>query len=205
MDDITVMPLFASNLIITNIKNDINNIDISKVKFVQASNNNQTSEISESMSVLDDYKKLSITILKIFNSYTHDVLRIDNNFIFSTSWFTKTKPGNFNHYHCHTNSYYSGLFYFDEYCKDSGSLSILNPKSNLNSFHIKPKKININNTNEYIVNPEKNLLILFPSYLWHAILSNTSDSLRYSLAFNIIPTGKYGEGDSTYNTEWFKS
>ena len=33
---------------------------------------------------------------------------------------------------------------------------------------------------------------------------NTSDNPRHSLAFNFIPIGEYGVGDSTYNTNWFK-
>ena len=48
------------------------------------------------------------------------------------------------------------------------------------------------------------MLLFFPSYLWHTILNNHSDKPRYSLAFNLIPLGHYGSGDSTYNTEWFE-
>ena len=53
-------------------------------------------------------------------------------------------------------------------------------------------------------NLKKNMVIFFPSYLEHSILNNTSKKPRHSLAFNLIPFGKYGVGDSTYNTEWFK-
>ena len=34
---------------------------------------------------------------------------------------------------------------------------------------------------------------------------NNSKSPRHSLAFNLIPIGKYGSSDSTYDTGWFKS
>ena len=51
--------------------------------------------------------------------------------------------------------------------------------------------------------PHKNQLILFPSYLKHRICEQKSDKTRYSLAFNIVPIGGYGYGDSQYNTEWF--
>ena len=64
---------------------------------------------------------------------------------------------------------------------------------------------NTNNAKEYILTPQKNMLLFFPSYIWHKILTNSSNTTRYSLAFNLIPIGQYGSGDSTYNTEWFKS
>ena len=66
------------------------------------------------------------------------------------------------------------------------------------------KDCNIHNSKEWQVQPKKNMVIFFPSYLEHSILNNTSKKPRHSLAFNLIPFGKYGVGDSTYNTEWFK-
>ena len=62
---------------------------------------------------------------------------------------------------------------------------------------------NIHNSKEWFVKPKKNLLLFFPSYLWHAVMNNTSDNPRHSLAFNFIPIGEYGVSDSTYNTNWF--
>ena len=35
-------------------------------------------------------------------------------------------------------------------------------------------------------------LILFPSHLDHSVSSHNSDNERVSIAFNIIPLGKYG-------------
>ena len=75
-----------------------------------------------------------------------------------------------------------------------------------NNFGVGSRKGKGNNYNakEYLVTPQKNMLLFFPSYLWHTILNNHSDKPRYSLAFNLIPLGQYGSGDSTYNTEWFE-
>ena len=84
---------------------------------------------------------------------------------------------------------------------------ILNPNNLIEKFLITTKDkedANIHNSKEWFVKPKKNLLLFFPSYLWHAIMNNTSDNPRHSLSFNLIPIGEYGVGDSTYNTNWFK-
>ena len=117
------------------------------------------------------------------------------------------KPGDICRFHQHHNSYYSGLYYFDDYEVNSGNICFLNPLTRFNNFLILPDKdqdCNIHNSKEWEIRPERNMVIFFPSYLEHTILSNTSKKPRHSLAFNLIPFGKYGVGDSTYNTEWFK-
>ena len=46
---------------------------------------------------------------------------------------------------------------------------------------------------------EPGSLIIFPSYLQHKIGINNTKKQRFSLAFNINPFGKTGEGDSEYD------
>ena len=43
---------------------------------------------------------------------------------------------------------------------------------------------------------------MFPSYLKHQVLTHNIDTKRCSLAFNIVPLGNYGIGDSQYDTTW---
>ena len=47
---------------------------------------------------------------------------------------------------------------------------------------------------ELNLTPEKNSLIIFPSYVLHKISKNLSDKNRYSLAFNINPIGHFQKG-----------
>jgi ectoine hydroxylase-related dioxygenase (phytanoyl-CoA dioxygenase family) len=49
---------------------------------------------------------------------------------------------------------------------------------------------------EFSVNFEPGLLVLFPSYLHHSVPVNKSNSVRCSLAFNIVPTTGFGEEES---------
>ena len=36
----------------------------------------------------------------------------------------------------------------------------------------------------------------------HRILEHKGSTDRYSLAFNLVPTGRYGSVDSTFDTSW---
>ena len=208
MNTMNVMPLFASNLVIFNLDEKFNTIDVNNIKYKNSGTNGQSSEISDSYYAINDYPILGIEIIKIFQQYTVDVLKLSNQFTISTSWFTRTKPGDVCRFHRHLNSFYSGLYYFDDYEENSGDICFLNPKMPLNNFLIVPDKkedCNINNSNEWSFRPQKNTIIFFPSYLEHSILDNTSEKPRHSLAFNFVPIGNYGVGDSSYSTEWFKS
>ena len=69
-------------------------------------------------------------------------------------------------------------------------------------FSIYPEVATPYNKIEEKIMPNKNMLVLFPSYLKHKILTHESNIPRYSLAFNIVPVGHYGVGDSQYNTKW---
>ena len=65
-----------------------------------------------------------------------------------------------------------------------------------------PSNWTIQNSTIWKIQPQKNCLLIFPSYLQHSIEKSIEDTTRYSLAFNIIPVGEYGSQDSTVNTEW---
>ena len=95
----------------------------------------------------------------------------------------------------------SGVYYFDEYSDGSGDLQFKNPLSSYSDFYLIPKEWNIMTSQAWSITPKKNLLVFFPSYLEHRIVNNKG--MRRSLAFNIVPIGEYGSGDSTYNASWF--
>ena len=93
--------------------------------------------------------------------------------------------------------------YFGAYDnKNGGEIQFNNPLAQFTDYTIIPRDYYIGNCNEYSVYPIKNLLLLFPSYLSHRIGDYKGKTPRYSLAFNVVPIGEYGQSDSTYNTEW---
>ena len=77
-----------------------------------------------------------------------------------------------------------------------------NPLFSHSDFNLTPREWNIMNSCSWNISPEKNLLIFFPSYLEHRIINNRGK--RKSLAFNIVPIGEYGTGDSSIDTSWLR-
>jgi|TARA_B100000282_G_scaffold136598_1_gene97916 uncharacterized protein (TIGR02466 family) len=205
-----ILPLFPSNLVVNEVDSKFNTIDIKNINFNNSGKSGQSAEQSNSLYVINDYQELGIEILKIFQQYTFNILKLSNDFTISTSWFTRMKPGDTCSMHQHHNCFYSGLYYFDDYEYNSGNIRFFDPLIRFSNFFMvsnsnNPTDFNLQNSKTWDIQPKKNMLIFFPSYLDHSILDNESKKSRHSLAFNLIPIGKYGSSDSTYNTEWFKS
>ena len=154
--------------------------------------------------LLEKYPRIKKILLNQFKQVAKENFGYTNDFIISTSWITKMeKKGEMSQSHCHKNSFYSGVYYFDEYEEDEGGvLEIMTPLSNHFDFNVMPEDWNVYTGRSLQFSPKKNLLILFPSYLFHQVLSYEGTSIRKSLAFNIVPIGFYGDGDSSYNTRW---
>ena len=144
----------------------------------------------------DKLNFLKKMILDKFNELNNDVFKYDNEFIITTSWFTHTKNDKFGNFHNHSNSMFSGVFYFTD---DNSSIKFQNFKKNT-SFNIIPKEFNVYNSSSWEVKPPKGTILLFPSELYHYV--NISNNDRKSLAFNIVPVGEYGGGDSKVNVEY---
>ena len=154
--------------------------------------------------LLEKYPRIKKILLNQFKQVAKENFDYTNDFIISTSWITKMeKKGDIVQSLCHKNSFYSGVYYFDEYEEDEGGvLEIMTPLSNHFDFNVMPEDWNVYTGRVLKFSPKKNLLILFPSYLFHQVLSYEGTSIRKSLAFNIVPIGFYGDGDSSYNTRW---
>jgi len=143
---------------------------------------------------LDKFKEIKKEILKCFYQYIN-LYKYENNFSITTSWITKSNPGNSGEYHKHMNCFISGVYYF-KFPINSGHISF--NKFNSENIQIIPKEWNRYNGyghNELI---EEDDIIFFPGNLYHTQLQNNSNDVRYSLAFNFMPKGKNGYRDSTF-------
>ena len=125
-----------------------------------------------------------------------DQLGYDEYSIF-TSWLTYTTSTfrhGFDHMHC--NSFISGIVYLTNNCSpilfrhpmpwrwSSGA-----PDTNKGTLA----------SNQFSLTPKKGDIVIFPSHVHHIILPHKNPEPRCSIAFNVIPTGKYGRHDSTIN------
>lgn len=150
--------------------------------------------------ILDSYSELKTIILKYFNLFKDDVFHYSNTeFEITTSWMTKCYKNSYSQSHCHHNSYFSGVLYFEDY-SDESSIVFRNydVKSTLK---IDSVDCNIFNQNEWKINVSKNKILFFPSYLYHNIDFHYSENIRYSLAFNLLPIGVIGTLDSAVNIQ----
>ena len=190
------VPICSNSLFIyqLNVKNDLIS-KFKKEKFKSAEySDGGCSLIGKDLNVLRKYKELNKEIIKAVNATIKDVLMLEDvNYRIFSSWLTKTDPGGSSDPHSHTNSWLSGVYY----PKGNTSFSIKFYNDHITQFHTPPKKFNIYNSGEWSIHPDDNYLILFFSQLRHKIMANNSNEDRYSLAFNILPKGKFGVGDST--------
>ena len=152
--------------------------------------------------ILEKYPRIKKILLNKFKNFAKEKLNYTNDFIITTSWITRITKGEIGQFHCHKNSFWSGVYYFDEYNSNSGSLEFQSPLLNFSDFELIPTKWNGLTARTFKFPPRKNQLILFPSYLFHQVTRCKDDYPRRSLAFNIIPIGKYGNQDSFYDINW---
>ena len=99
-------------------------------------------------------------------------------------WAIINKKGNFNVEHVHANCHLSAAYYV-KVPENSGNFQIFNPNSvSRNRFPKKSKPTEFNIVSAVLKIEEGDLLI-FPSYLPHAVGQNETDEDRIVLSFNL--------------------
>jgi len=185
------IPICANTLFIykLDIKEDLT-LKFTKEKF------NYTvapSLIGRDMNILKKYKELNKEINKAIDATIKKILMLKNiNYRIFSSWLTKTRPEDFSASHNHGNSWLSGIYY----PKGDPGFSVKFFYDNVTQFFTPPTKYNIYNSSHWVVIPEDNFLILFFSQLRHKIMPNQSKKDRFSLAFNLLPKGEFGDSDT---------
>jgi len=113
-------------------------------------------------------------------------LQIDTNLKVQSFWININKFKDYNQYHTHPKSIFSGVYYI-KVPKNSGCIEFKNPNclSIENNWDNIAKEPNPVNSYSYKINPVENQLLLFPSWLEHQVLPNLNHKKRISLSFNI--------------------
>jgi len=206
-----ISPLFSSPLSVITVTEDINQLEkkdvfeeIKKQEFVLSEakeNPNNKNYASTTYKLLNRFPALKGLFLDYFYSFKNTVLNYnDTDFAITTSWATKTKKDSSCNLHNHNNSFYSGVFYLDDYSDEkSGGLQFVDMNVRPVQFLVEPTEFNIFNSHAWTISPEKNNLVFFPSYLYHKICLHKSNTDRYSIAFNLVPVGPCGKYDSYMN------
>ena len=188
--NITRYPIFPSSVYVIYLKDDVSeffNSIIGNVNFRTFGVDNP--HTVSKFNLLDDYSEMK----KLFTDVSLQVLSEvvgAKKVKMATSWLTAIEPNETPVMHRHTNSWFSGVYYFQD--SPYSGLEFKNPIERDIDLVTKGSLLN------WKIQPKKNMLIIFPSYLHHKIEKNTFDEVRHSLAFNVMPDGIIGENDSTF-------
>mgnify|MGYP001366784314 CR=1 FL=1 len=135
------------------------------------------------------------------SAYVFGVLAIDEKKHYlqhTSSWVNKHVPGDNAQGHSHSNAMFSGVLYF-KVPPNSGSiifhLPALFPTFCTQTLYPEVREYNEYNMREATINPVTGMILCFPSHLPHSVAENLSNEDRYSMAFNYILRGEYGEKD----------
>ena len=132
------------------------------------------------------FSTLKSNILKSALEYLKKLNHIVEDLQICNSWSNILDKDEVIYTHSHSNSYISGVFYLDK----CSPLAFYNPCSFYN-YGWNPEFDTPAEPDTIIINPEKGLLLLFPSWLKHSVHISQEDN-RMSIAFNILPKGKFG-------------
>jgi uncharacterized protein (TIGR02466 family) len=192
------IPICANTLFIykLDIKEDLT-LKFTKEKFRYATD---TSLMTEDLNILKKYKELNKEINKAVDVTLKEILTLKNiNYRIFSSWLTKVRPikksfyyKGFSDSHIHINSWLSGIYY----PKGDPGFSVNFFNDNMTQFFTPSTEYNIFNSRDLVITPKDNFLILFFSQLRHRVMPNHSTKNRFSLSFNLLPKGEFGEADS---------
>ena len=177
-----------------------NQVDVDEYKTFEKSGLKETFDFE--FRVLEQFPKMKQMFTHISNRLIKEGLNYDNELEISSSWFTKTHKGESSPMHDHKNCVFSAVYYYGDYDDKVGNLIFKNPIVNLTSYRLNVGKSNKFNTYDIEITPQSGSLLIFPSYVSHKIDVHKSVIPRLSLAFNMVPVGQYGIGDSQADTSW---
>jgi uncharacterized protein (TIGR02466 family) len=144
----------------------------------------------DNIQTLPEMKELSDLILKeseqILDAYK---IKRDSHYI-TNMWANITHPNHRHHMHIHPNCLFSGILYVKA-PKNCGPTIFGDPRLNARMIEPSYTEMNIHNTSVFMVAAEKGRMLMWPSYLAHAVENGTAieDEDRIVVAFNIMIRG----------------
>jgi len=155
---------------------------------------NAENTISINTNIFDKLKNLKQFCEQHLNIYVKEVIdpKEELDFYITQSWLNITKPAEYHHEHSHQNSIISGVFYVST--EEDDKIRFTDPNVKIKELiKIEQKEWNLWNSPNWYIPSITNELLLFPSWLNHAVESNeqaTTD--RISISFNTFVKGTLG-------------
>jgi uncharacterized protein (TIGR02466 family) len=134
----------------------------------------------------NDIVSLGLDLVKdtIFTHLWHYLEAVSypaSGFQMADSWFNWYARGEFMYEHIHPNRRVSGCYYYQSTGED-GDLKLRNPNPHM---HTGLWPADLMPQQDLIITPRQGLLVLFPSWMWHRVSPNLTDTTRISIAFNL--------------------
>ena len=141
------------------------------------------------MQTKPEYKPL---IDQLFLAMRHvwDDQHLDQEPVLGNMWANINPPGGYNQSHIHANSLFSGVYYIKSNLK-SGRLKIHDPRPGVQIIMPIRTKTEIPKPlwRDASLDPVPGRILIFPSWVWHAVEPNESNDIRISVSFNFIQKG----------------
>lgn len=202
VDPLFATPLYRSNL--GYLPKDISDC-IKNLEFERTPIDVNFYSVNKYVLDLEELKILKNKIMEHVNFFVYEFLGVKENMKFNieNSWVNKYLKNDSSPEHFHGNSLISGVYYI-EVDENTGPISFFKDKTHYNlwtetirvDFKYQDKdsnrSSNFYNSQSVQFYPQKGDIVLFPSLLNHDVAPNESDTVRYSLAFNVFPRGTAG-------------
>ena len=193
-----IKPAFATPIGVTKVSQEL----CEPLKQFKGMEQGISEEEERDFYVLDKLPDLKKQLTKVFSDYINlKILHTPNQeYTITTSWITENRSGAPMERHCHVNSYYSSVLYYDKVVKEHPPLILEPPNHQPRGFFVPPNVVNAYNYADLSFPIDEGLLLFFPSHIYHYHDSFISKVPRKSLACNYIPINKFGKYDSTLDT-----
>ena len=166
----------------------------------------QNTAYDDAFDVLKNHPEIKQELTNTFVKWVNEALRLNTEWVITSSWITENYTGEAMTRHSHKNCYYSSVLYFDKIEENHPRLMFENPIYIFNTLI--PQNFetlgNQYNASEFCAPIEERRILFFPSYLFHMHPKFKASIPRRSLACNFFPIGKYGHHDSTLDTNWLR-
>ena len=128
------------------------------------------------------------------NDFANNVLMLAGEYELTQSWVSIKKPYQMHYPHVHPNSIISGVLYYDNI--ENPESIVFHKNIDATDYVMRPAQDKMRDSiymhTEATVRVDNYMLLLFPSYLKHGVMTNQSEVNRYSLAFNAVPKYQLG-------------
>ena len=109
----------------------------------------------------------------------------DHKLMITGCWANINPPGSHHPRHTHPNNYLSGTYYVQA-APDTPEIVFSDPRPQSFVILPRPKQLTERTANSRAVPASDGRMVIFPSWLHHHVVSNTSEFERISIAFNFM-------------------